>query len=425
MEYRNFDLLIERHESAYHARVLSSSEGEGGAEFDFPFSNLELENFILRMGGARRDVRRIESPQMQAAKAFGAQLFEAVFSGQVRDLYQGALRFAEQDGFGLRLLLRLSDVPELLNVPWEYLYEPSLARFLALSVDTPVVRYLDIPRQVLPLNVQSPLRILCMISSPREFPPLDVEAEWKILNDALGDLIRRGLVSLTRLEKPTLPVLQEQLRKEEYHVFHFIGHGTFSDYKEDGLLLLEDEQGAGAPVSGHYLGTLLHDEKLLRLVILNACEGARTSASDPYAGSAQQLVRQGIPAVIAMQFEISEHAATTFSREFYRSLADNYPVDAAMAEARKAIYTRGGGVEWGIPVLYMRSPGGQLFDVEPATDNQTVPRSATDSVPPPEKPDTDGINVSIKGNVSGQFAVGNNITQISKSDQGRDEAEEK
>ena len=45
-------------------------------------------------------------------------------------------------------------------------------------------------------------------------------------------------------------------------------------------------------------------------------------------------VREGIPAVIAMQFEVSERTAATLSREFYRSLADNYPVDAALAEAR-------------------------------------------------------------------------------------------
>ena len=414
MEYRNFDLLIERHAPAFRACVLSPPEGEASADFTFPFSSLELENFVLRMGQSRRGVRRIESPQMQAAKAFGIRLYEAVFSGQVRDLYQGALRSAEREGYGLRLLLRLSDVPELVNVPWEYLYEPSLARFLALSVDTPVVRYMDIPRQILPLNVQPPLRVLTMISSPREFPQLDVEAEWKILNDALSDLIQRGQVSLTRLEQPTLIALQRQLRKEEYHVFHYIGHGTYSDYKEDGLLLLEDEQGAGAPVSGHYLGTLLHDEKSLRLVVLNACEGARTSTSDPYAGTAQQLVWQGIPAVIAMQFEVGEQTAETLSREFYRSLADNYPVDAALAEARKAIYTQGQDIEWGIPVLYMRSPDGQLFDVEPAADMQTVPLPKDEPVLPPEKSGAGDINVSIKGNVSGQIAVGNNITQVSK-----------
>ena len=416
MDYRNFDLLIERHESAYRSRVLSSSEGEARVKFTFPFSSLELENFILGMGQSRRGEQHSISRNVQAAKVFGIRLFEAVFSGQVRDLYQSALRSAERDGVGLRLFLRLSDVPELVNVPWEYLYEPSLARFLALSVDTPIVRYMDVPRQILPLNIQPPLRILTMISNPREFPQLDVEAEWKILNDALSDLIQRGQVSLTRLAHPTLLALQEQLRKDEYHVFHFIGHGTFSNYKEDGLLLLEDDQGGGAPVSGHYLGTLLHDEKSLRLAVLNACEGARTSISDPYAGAAQQLVRRGIPAVIAMQFEVGERTVETLSREFYRSLADNYPVDAALAEARKAIYTQGQDIEWGIPVLYMRSPDGHLFDVEPAADIRTVPLPPDDATSPPEKPDNGGINVSIKGNVSGQFAVGNNITQVSKSD---------
>jgi CHAT domain-containing protein len=210
------------------------------------------------------------------------------------------------------------------------------------------------------------------------------------------------------------------LRKEKYHIFHFIGHGAFSDFKEDGLLLLEDEQGAGVPVSGHYLGTLLHDEKSLRLALLNACEGARTSTSDPYAGTAQQLVRQGIPAVIAMQFEVSERTAATLSREFYRSLADNYPVDAALAEARKAIYMQGQDIEWGIPVLYMRSPNSQLFDVEPAADIKVAPRPKPDFSPSPQKSDSGGVNVSIKGDVSGQFAVGNKITQISKPDDSED-----
>jgi hypothetical protein len=362
---------------------------------------------------------------MQAAKAFGSRLYESVFDGQIREIFQSSLRSVERDGQGLRILLRLADVPELVNVPWEYLYDPILARFLALSVDTPVVRYMDIPRQILPLKVRTPLRILVMISGPREFPQLNVEAEWKILNDALEDQVRRGLVSITRLERPTLLALQQQLREEEYHVFHFIGHGTFSDYREDGLLLLEDEDGAGAPVSGHYLGTLLHDEKSIRLAVLNACEGARTSTSDPYAGAAQQLVRQGIPAVIAMQFEVGERTAETLSREFYRSLADNYPVDAALAEARKAIYTQGQAIEWGIPVLYMRSPDGQLFDVETASDVHTIPVSEDEAGSSTETPDTGGINVSIKGNVGGQFAVGNNITQISSSEPESEDEQEK
>ena len=94
--------------------------------------------------------------------------------------------------------------------------------------------------------------------------------------------------------------------------------------------------------------------------------------------------------------------------------------DAALAEARKAIYMQGQDIEWGIPVLYMRSPNGQLFDVEPAADIKVAPRPKPDFSPPPQKSDSGGINISVKGDVSGQFAVGNKITQISKPDDSED-----
>jgi hypothetical protein len=40
-----------------------------------------------------------------------------------------------------------------------------------------------------------------------------------------------------------------------------------------------------------------------------------------------------------MQYPIL--AALIFSREFYRSLASGYPVDAAIAETRKGIFLKG------------------------------------------------------------------------------------
>jgi hypothetical protein len=64
-----------------------------------------------------------------------------------------------------------------------------------------------------------------------------------------------------------------------------------------------------------------------------------------------------------MQFKITDGAAITFARQFYGALADAYPVDAALSNARKAMYAENEKeVEWGTPVLYMRSPDGRLFD---------------------------------------------------------------
>jgi|GEM_PF-2579740 hypothetical protein len=363
MNYLDFDLLIERAGNKYQARVLNSPAGQASAAFRLPFSDLELENFLLRVGRTRRGVRRLESPEMEAAKTFGGKLFDAVFSDEVRACLRSSLDETSRQGAGLRLRLRLADVPELADVPWEYLYNPSLNRFLTLSAETPLVRYLDLPERIQPLAVQPPLRLLVMIASPSDYPALDVEQEWTRLKDALGDLERRGLIVLERLEEATLAALQRRLRQTEYHVFHFIGHGGFDQQAQDGVLVMEDETGRGRQVSGSYLGTLLHDERTLRLAVLNACEGARASRTDPLAGTAQSLVQQGVPAVIAMQFEITDQAAITIAHEFYSALADDYPVDAALAEARKAIFAQGNDVEWGTPVLYLRSPDGRIFDM--------------------------------------------------------------
>jgi hypothetical protein len=203
-----------------------------------------------------------------------------------------------------------------------------------------------------------------MISSPGDYPRLDVEREWTKLQEALGDWEQRGLLTLERLEEATLASLQRQLRRGAYNIFHFIGHGGFDNRVQDGVLILEDEEERGRPVSGQDLGTIMHDHRPMRLAILNACEGARTSRTDPFAGMAQSLVQQGIPAVIAMQFEITDEAAITFAHEFYGAVADGYPVDASLAEARKAIFAESNGLEWGTPVLYLRSPDGVLFSMQ-------------------------------------------------------------
>ena len=379
IKYLNFDLSIERHGTGYLARVLESPAGEASIQFDIPFSQVDVENLIVQISRSRL----IESPEAKKIHSFGQELFEAIFKDDVRDRLRASLGEVNKQGLGLRLRLRMAGLSELGNFPWEFMYDPSLNRFLALSVDTPIVRYLEMPQALQPLTVQPPLRILAMICSPKDYPRLDVEREWQNLREAMQDLQSRGLVDIQRLEPPTLSALQQRLRREQFHIFHFIGHGMFSDSQQDGLLLLEDDHREGYRLSGRDLGTLLHDHRPLRLAVLNACEGARTSSADQFAGTAQSLMQQGIPAVIAMQFRITDQAAIVLAHEFYGALADGYPVDAALTEARKAIKTQGNDLEWGTPVLYMRSPDGQIFDVAGQPTTNRPPK-----VPAPDSKET-------------------------------------
>ena len=107
---------------------------------------------------------------------------------------------------------------------------------------------------------------------------------------------------------------------------------------------------------------MLRGHTSLRLAVLNSCEGARTDPTDPFAGVAETLVRRGIPAVVAMQFEVSDDAAIEFAPALYGALAAGLPIDAAVAEARKAVYTVS-QLEWATPVLYLRADDAQLFTI--------------------------------------------------------------
>ena len=74
-------------------------------------------------------------------------------------------------------------------------------------------------------------------------------------------------------------------------------------------------------------------------------------------------MQQGIPAVVAMQFEITDGAAKTFSQAFYAAVAGGHPVENALFEARMAIFTENHALEWATPVLYTRAADGHLFDI--------------------------------------------------------------
>ncbi len=255
--------------------------------------------------------------------------------------------------------LRLDAVPELDPVPWEYVYDSRLERFLTLSQETPVVRLLDSLKRPPAVIVESPLRVLVMISSPTDMPELAVEREKQLLLATTADMVKSGQLAVTVLDTATLTALQRALLGD-YHVFHFIGHGGFDDDAQEGVLVLEKDDGSSHRVSGNRLGTLLHDARNMQLAVLNACEGARTSGRDAFSGVGQALVRQGLPAVVAMQTEISDRAALVFSHEFYWFLTQGLGIDAAMCEVRKAMAVSDEASEWGTAVL-LRSGTDQPF----------------------------------------------------------------
>jgi hypothetical protein len=334
----------------------------------FPFDELALENHLLALkiallqSGGR--FRLALSPEEQRVKDFGKDLWSALLTGEVRNRYDVSLERANREGKGLRLKLRIQD-PKLASLPWEFMYEPRQHEYLCLSRSTSVVRYLELPQPVQPLAVKPPLRILGMAASPTDLHPLDLAREKQRVEEAVKSLQANGLVELTWLKGQTWRDLQEAMQTGVWHIFYFIGHGGFDCNADEGLIALADDEGKTQRFRATHLGRLLAGHHSLRLVILNSCEGARGSEHDIFSCTASILVQRGIPAVLAMQYEITDRAAIEFARAFYRALANGLPVDAAVTEARMAVsFAIENTIEWGTPVLYMRSPDGVLFDIK-------------------------------------------------------------
>ena len=100
LNYLDLDLLFERAGDGYRARVLASPVGQTRpVPFALPFSGLELENFLLRIGRPRRNLRRIDEQQMATIKTFGGRLFDRVFQDELRVNLLSSLNRADgQDG---------------------------------------------------------------------------------------------------------------------------------------------------------------------------------------------------------------------------------------------------------------------------------------------------------------------------------------
>ncbi|MGI9325080.1 MAG: CHAT domain-containing protein [Pseudomonadales bacterium] len=319
---------------------------------------------------------------------YGEQLFEALFSGDVRRIYDKASSASTQgEGNGLRIKLQFSledeDEAKLAEIPWELMRDSAEMQYLSLNHKTPIVRYVNAQQRLDLQPLNGPLKVLVAMASPKGEQPLNLERERELIEESWG---ADPDVEVTYLLKATRRELQEKIRG--FHVLHYMGHGMHSE-QYGGAIVLEDEQGNPDPLDADRLGQWVRGESL-RLVVLNACDTAKSDQGKPFASVAPRLVMAGVPAVIAMQFPISDIAAIDFSKSFYNRLVAGDPVDEATARGRGAISAGDGGqLEWGTPVLFMRAPDGRLFasaDSEPSETVTPNPIPVTPVDPSPAKP---------------------------------------
>src|SRR5262245_22063665 len=363
IDYLDFEVTIQKAgENEYLVRAASAS-GQAEARFANPFNDDKRELIRATLTKvALRSSARVRSSSVAEVKKMrevGSTLFQQAIAGPVREFYYKCQGQADEQGRGIRW--RLVVDPAIGDLPWEFMSLQD--EFLALNPRSPIVRYIKHASPVAPLREELPLRLLIVIASPSDQIPLDSVAEKARITAALKPLTEQGLIDVSYIEgHDTWENLIETLRPNQTHILHFIGHGAFDDKNNEGVLVMEDSEGRGVAIDSERLKVLVQGKSRLRLVVLNSCLGTQGGGAEPFSSVGAGLVRAGVPAVIAMQFEISDHAAREIAETFYKSLTLNFPVDAAITEARRKIFLSDrDSLEWATPILYMQVPDGRLF----------------------------------------------------------------
>ncbi|MFD4422485.1 CHAT domain-containing protein [Agromyces sp. NPDC058484] len=360
---------------SYVVHVLRSV---GGGEPTETF-HLDLDELVDRRPALEASVllssvsaRRVMSDTEAAIQAVGRRLFEAAFTGEVYAAYRTSVAVASERGRGVQISLRLT-APGLAALPWEALFDPATETYLCRK--EPLVRQVPAPHSPAALAIDLPLRVLAMVSSPRGLPALDVEHERELLEEALRPHLDAGRVQIEWLEPVSWARVHDKLLEQEWHVLHFIGHGTYDVETDEGVLAFVGRDGRAEYVSASSLADLLDEaEPTPRLILLNSCRSGAGGTDDLFSGTAAALAHSGIHAVAAMQFSISDTAAIEFARGFYSALAHGRGIDEAVRSGRIGILGLGRGtLEWVTPVLYLRGEDTRLFDVATAVD---APESA-------------------------------------------------
>ena len=376
LEYEDFDVEVVVPEQGKPLVLVKCQQGTGKEEVDLSpqLFTQDVSAIAATVTRSSKSRGRLDEAQLRPEEfeRLGRNLFHRLLPRTLAELYSLTRGAAGERHKGTRIRLTIED-PAIARLPWELL-NSSRDNFLCLAKETPVIRNPSVPRPVAPLEAQLPLRVLAVMSNSAT-EPLDLEEEKHRVEQAFSRLREGNQLRLVWFERGTLDALSNQLEEFDPHILHFAGHGEFNERSSEGQITLQDDRGNPVPLAAADLALLLKGVPSLRLVFLNSCEGAR-EGSKALSSTASQLIAAGVPAVIAMQFEISDDVAIAFAEKVYWHLCKNRPIDYAVTRARIGIKVNQ-SFEWSTPVLYLRAREAVLFHFDKKDTEPPLP-------PPPK-----------------------------------------
>jgi Cdc6-like AAA superfamily ATPase len=296
------------------------------------------------------------------ASAYGRALAAMLFAdGRLRQVWDQERHMAQSRDQVLRLLLDLDARDPILNsVRWELLTDPTSNEHIFLNPSIVASRYLT-GADLAPIVLRPPadLRALAVIASPMglerfRLEPLDTAREVQQLLEALRPMPLTILASGN--SRPSLEALREALTTG-VDVLYLKAHGAAREGEP--YFFLESKSGEPEIVSVSDLAALIAGlPRQPLLVVLASCRSSGSSEGIESSAAAPWFAAAGIPAIVAMQGDMSMETTSRLMPAFFDELRRYGLVDRAMAIARSQVSDR---PDWWNPVLLSRVRDGRIW----------------------------------------------------------------
>ena len=311
---------------------------------------LSLEKEFIRKLQDFENIRRSRSNVREAnpkllgstpfvdEKLLGKNIYEKIFVGDIKTTFEEFFNLAFHQKINNLTLVISSDIPEILNIPFELINDGF--KYFGLEKDNfSIIRTKE--KSIKDFKISGfvpapcPLRILFITSLPEDLQEnekfLQLEKEQEELVNIISAFRvadnKRALVDF--IEIPSKENIKNAL-KEDFDIIHISGHGL---HAKEGYLVLENENGETVLTTGEDFAKMISGNASLKMVVISACETAR--AEDE--GLAGALLKQGIPAVLAMRYPVTDSAARTFTSEFYKNICAGKTISSSIFNAREQV----------------------------------------------------------------------------------------
>jgi tetratricopeptide (TPR) repeat protein len=327
---------------------------------------------ISRSFGALFEQGSMPEKDAEAQRALGRQLFDLWLASSWEKI------MAAVPIGSLRFLVIASEIPEILNLPWELLLPPE-SDFLGINPLFRIRRFPSSARQMAPSTGElrpRPLRLLFMACSPSDQPTLDYEKE----EEALFRAIYGQDVAFDSCDMGTFEELKEKVNEFKPHIVHLTGHGAVRDGQ--GRFAFEKEDGTADLVPSEDLRRFLAGSGV-QCVFVSGCQSGK-APQEALAGICQSLVGGEVPLAVGWAASIADDLATNFARTFYKTLKGGQPVDRALLLARQEAWKscqERGDPSWTLPVIYSATDQAQIFDPNKMPEVLTRQNMVLDALP--------------------------------------------